>query len=147
MSSFNNILSRSLLEKLCLALLFLMMTTLVAAEEYQLNTKEDRATIGINIQEVTEELARAFKLPSTKGAIVADAKKDGAAYLAGVRAGDVILKLNEETVNHVLDIPEIMGKVKIHQSTPVVIWRYGTILNFIIFPVAYRPTRNFLDPH
>jgi serine protease Do len=62
------------------------------------NGKVTRGYLGIMIQEVTPDVAKAFGLPSSEGALVGDVKSGGPASKAGMQRGDVILTLNGQPV-------------------------------------------------
>ena len=53
-----------------------------------------RGWIGIEIQNITNELAESFGLSDTSGVIVAGMLNNGPANLAGLRPGDIIKKIN-----------------------------------------------------
>ncbi|MBV2236013.1 MAG: Do family serine endopeptidase [Sterolibacterium sp.] len=50
-----------------------------------------RGWIGVEVQEITAELAESFHLPDTRGALIAGVMRGGPADLAGIRPGDVLL--------------------------------------------------------
>src|ERR1700691_4181383 len=84
-----------------------------------------RGYLGIHIQEVTRELARAFGLKQGGGVLVGDVAPNTPAANAGLKKGDVILQLNGETV----DAPNQL-QVQIAQFAPgtnvkLQIWRNG----------------------
>src|SRR5512141_3150756 len=60
--------------------------------------KVTRGRIGVQIQEVTKELAEAFGLPKPSGALVNSVEKGGPADKAGVEADDVIIKVDGRDV-------------------------------------------------
>lgn len=60
-----------------------------------------RGYIGIKIQDITPELAKSFKLPDTKGVLVAQVMPDTPGEKGGLKQGDVIIKLNGETLDTV----------------------------------------------
>lgn len=62
--------------------------------------KVQRGQLGIYTQPVTEELAASLGLKDTNGVLVADVDPNGAAIRAGVRRGDVIRKIDNDTVNN-----------------------------------------------
>jgi serine protease Do len=57
-----------------------------------------RGYLGVNIQDISDELADQFKLSDTKGALVAQVNKDTPAEKAGLKAGDVIVKYQGKPV-------------------------------------------------
>ena len=60
--------------------------------------KVTRGQLGISIQEISKDLADSFGLKSTKGILVADVLADSPAEKAGLKTGDVILKLNGDDI-------------------------------------------------
>jgi len=58
-----------------------------------------RGWLGVSIQEVTPDLAKQFGLAEAKGALVSDVLKDTPAERAGLKRGDVIMKVNGKPVD------------------------------------------------
>jgi serine protease DegQ len=52
-----------------------------------------RGWIGVEVQDLTPELAESFKRPNTKGALIAGVLKGGPADRAGVKPGDIIVEV------------------------------------------------------
>jgi serine protease Do len=69
-------------------------------DEIMKNGKVVRGYLGVLIQEVTPELAKAFKVPRSKGALVGDVTSGGPADKAGLQKGDVIEQLNAQDVDN-----------------------------------------------
>ena len=57
-----------------------------------------RGWIGVEVQDLTPELAESFKLQSTDGALIAGILKGGPADLAGIKPGDVLIDVNGKPV-------------------------------------------------
>jgi serine protease Do len=57
-----------------------------------------RGKLGVVIQDVNQGLADSFGLPQPEGALVSSVQKGGPAAQAGIEPGDVILKMNGQTV-------------------------------------------------
>lgn len=57
-----------------------------------------RGWIGVEVQDLTPELAESFKFPSTNGALIAGILKGGPADLAGIKPGDVLIDVNGKPV-------------------------------------------------
>ena len=70
-----------------------------------------RGYLGVNIQPVTPEMAESLGMKTAKGAIVAEAMPGTPAAEAGLKAGDVITKLNGQVVD---------GRVRPHPPHRVV---------------------------
>jgi serine protease Do len=62
--------------------------------------KVTRGYIGVQIQELTPQMAKAFGLTVTGGALVADVTPDSPAARVGIRRGDVITALNGKSVDN-----------------------------------------------
>jgi S1-C subfamily serine protease len=57
-----------------------------------------RGWIGVEVQEVTPELAESFRLPNTDGAIIAGVMRGSPADKAGIKPGDVLLMVDGKPV-------------------------------------------------
>ncbi|WP_303901839.1 S1C family serine protease [Thiohalomonas denitrificans] len=62
-----------------------------------------RGWLGIEIQEITAELAESFGLESEEGVIIAGVLRDGPAYRSGLRPGDVVTRIGGESVADLRD--------------------------------------------
>ncbi len=73
----------------------------------QLRTKGkvERAQLGVMIQHVSGSLARSFGLKRPRGALVARVTPNSPAAKAGIRAGDIILKVNQQVVENHNQLP------------------------------------------
>jgi serine protease Do len=67
-------------------------------EEILKRGKVVRGWMGMTIQEVTPDIARAFNLAEARGAMVADVMPDSPAARAGIMTGDIIVEINGERV-------------------------------------------------
>ena len=57
-----------------------------------------RSYIGVQIQPVTADIADSLGLKSTKGALIAEAQKDGPGAQSGLKSGDIITQVNGEVI-------------------------------------------------
>jgi len=60
--------------------------------------KVSRASLGVMIQPVTPDLAKAFKLGKSEGALISDVSANSPAERAGLKAGDVVTKVDDRFV-------------------------------------------------
>jgi len=80
---------------------------------------EDKAALGVSVAPLTQELAKRFKLPANaKGIVVQDVNPDGRAADAGIQAGDVIEKVNRESVS---SIEELRAAVRRTSDRPLLL--------------------------
>ena len=61
-----------------------------------------RGQLGVSVQDLTPELAQAFNIPADQGAVIAQVSPRSAAARAGLKEGDVVLRINDRTIR---DIP------------------------------------------
>jgi serine protease Do len=83
--------------------------------------KVSRGYLGIMIQEVTPDLAKAFNLPTAEGALVGDVTPDSPGAKAGLQKGDVVTALNGQPVSDYSDL-----RLRIAQSAP------GTVVHMTV---------------
>jgi len=82
-----------------------------------------RGWLGVEIQEVTPELAQSFGLAKPEGALVANVEKDAPAAKAGIKRGDVIVKFNNRTVHEQHELPELVAETPIGKKVDVEVIR------------------------
>ncbi|MEA3146697.1 MAG: serine protease Do [Verrucomicrobiota bacterium] len=77
------------------------------------NGRVDRGFMGVMIQNLTPDLATAFKLDRTNGALVGDVSPDSPADKAGLKSGDVITQLNGQPIEDASQL-----KLRVAESAP-----------------------------
>ncbi len=95
-------------------------------EQLKLHGRVVRGWLGVQIQEITPDLAQSFGLPSPEGALVASVDKDGPAAKAGIQRGDVIVKFNGHLVHDEHELPAIVAETPIGKSAEVELIRNGS---------------------
>jgi Do/DeqQ family serine protease len=71
-----------------------------------------RAVLGVGLQELTSETAKEYGVNEVQGVLIANVFEGGAAAQAGVKAGDVVLKINDIEVNTVAQLQEQISKFR-----------------------------------
>ncbi len=84
-----------------------------------------RGTLGVHVQNVTQDIARAFELESSQGALIASVVPNSPADKAGLQAGDVIVGVNGERVVRYSDLRNMIGLMRVGEKVQLEIIRDG----------------------
>lgn len=87
-----------------------------------------RAYIGVSIAEITEELAEAKGIEVTSGVYVIDVHENGGAKAAGIKKDDIILSINNITVNSNAQLIGVVGQYRPGDRVKVKLQRNGNII-------------------
>jgi serine protease DegQ len=71
-----------------------------------------RGYIGVEPQDVTPELAQAFKLPRKDGAIIAGVMRGGPAEKAGVRTGDILIDVDGRPIPNTATMLNVIAQLQ-----------------------------------
>ena len=85
----------------------------------------EHARLGVAVQEVNQTFADSFKLPRPEGALVASVDASGPAAKAGLKVGDVILKVNGQPIVASGDLPAYIGQRDPGDKVQMEVWRQG----------------------
>lgn len=94
-------------------------------DELRQHGRVERGWLGVQIQQVTPEMAEALGLERPMGAIVAQVTPDSPAAKAGVRQGDVILSFNGTEVGEMRQLPRLVAAANPNSAAELVVWRDG----------------------
>jgi len=72
-----------------------------------------RGKLGVSAQNLTPELAHAFGIEGSTGAVVVQLAPDSPAAAAGLQIGDVIISVNDHATDSALDIRNQLGLLRI----------------------------------
>ena len=84
-----------------------------------------RGWIGVQIQPVTNEIADSLGLKNVRGALVAEPQSNSPAQKAGIKAGDVIVSVNGETVTDARNLAKRISAMAPGTSVKLGIIRSG----------------------
>jgi serine protease Do len=97
--------------------------------------KVTRSRIGVSIQDVNAQLAESFGLDRPKGALVGMVEDDGPGAKAGLKAGDVILKVDGIDIDQSSQLPGLIASKKPGSTVNLDVWRDGGIKRISAKPV------------
>jgi serine protease Do len=99
------------------------------ADQIKKTGKVTRGRLGVQISEVTRDVAESLGLGRARGAEVAMVEPGGPAEKAGVKVGDIILKFNGKDIEKSSDLPRQVGGTAVGSRATVSVWRRGQQLD------------------
>lgn len=84
-----------------------------------------RGRLGVQISEVTREVAESLGLGTTRGVEVSMVEAGGPAEKAGIKVGDIITRFNGQAIENPGDLPRLVGATKVGSRATVTVWRRG----------------------
>ncbi|ROT45897.1 S1C family serine protease [Pusillimonas sp. NJUB218] len=97
-----------------------------------------RGWIGVEPQDITSDLARAFGLPDLDGVIIASVLRQGPGARSGLAVGDIVVAINDERVRDTLDFLGKVARLAPGKSAAFKVVRSGKSLTLEV-RVAQRP--------
>jgi serine protease Do len=89
----------------------------------------ERGWLGVQIQDIDQDLAANLDLDAPKGALVAQVTPDSPAAGAGLEQGDVILSYNSKAVEDVRDLTKQVASTDPGTDADLTVWRDGKEMN------------------
>jgi serine protease Do len=89
------------------------------------NGRVSRGWLGVGIQSMSRELSQGFGLKQPRGALVSQVTPDSPAARAGVRAGDVILEYDGQSLAGSSDLPPLVGATTVGTTVALKVLRDG----------------------
>ncbi|HIE66316.1 MAG: trypsin-like peptidase domain-containing protein [Nitrospira sp.] len=87
--------------------------------------KVTRGWLGVMIQSLTRDLARAFQLEDERGALVSQVMEESPAEQAGVLRGDVIMTFDGKEVGEMHDLPSLVAETPVGKTVSLALVRKG----------------------
>ncbi len=97
-----------------------------------------RGYIGVEPQDITQELAEAFKLPRREGAIIAGVMKGGPADKAGIKVGDILVSVQGQNVKDTTDMLNSIAQLQPNSKGLMGIIRDGKAMDVNVV-IGKRP--------
>ena len=85
----------------------------------------ERGWIGVQIQELNDELAEGFDRKNDHGALVSSVVPDTPASKSGILAGDIILSFDGKKIKEMRDLPKLVAQTEVGKEVDVAVWRDG----------------------
>lgn len=95
------------------------------SDQLRTSGKVTRGRIGVQIDQVTKEVAESIGLGKAQGALVRGVESGAPAEKAGIEAGDIIIKFDGKPIEKSSDLPRMVGNVKPGTKAVVTVFRRG----------------------
>jgi serine protease Do/serine protease DegQ len=84
-----------------------------------------RGQLGVVVQDLTPELAEAFGLDISRGAVISEVVPDSSAHKAGLERGDVIIAVNGAPIRSAAHLRNRIGLLRLGESVELEVIRKG----------------------
>jgi len=91
--------------------------------QLKVHGKVEHGRLGVTIQEVSAPLALSFGMTKPVGALISSTDRNGPSAKAGLRTGDVILKLNGQEITDSTQLPMAVADLRPGSAVQVEFWR------------------------
>ena len=104
-----------------------------------------RGWVGVEVQDMSPELAESFSLKSAEGALIAGVLKGGPADVGGIRPGDILLAVNGRAVSDSASLLNLIAALKPGDEARLTVARKQQSMDLKI-QVGRRPPQRTVEP-
>jgi serine protease Do len=97
------------------------------SEQLRSSGRVSRGRIGVQIEQVSKDVAESIGLGKPVGALVRGVEVGSPAEKAGVEAGDIITKFEGKVIEKSSDLPRMVGSVKPGTKSTLTVFRRGAV--------------------
>ena len=119
------------------------------SDQLRATGKVTRGRIGVQIDQVSKDIAESIGLGKAQGALVRGVEAGAPADKAGIEAGDIITKFDGKQIEKSTDLPRMVGNVKPGTKSVVTVFRRGVTRDFSVVVAeieAEKPARRASAP-
>jgi serine protease Do len=95
------------------------------SEQLRASGRVTRGRIGVQIGQVTKDVAESIGLGKAQGALVTGVETGSPADKAGVEPGDIITRFDGKPIEKVADLPRLVGNTKPGNKSTLTVFRRG----------------------
>ncbi len=96
------------------------------SDQLRASGRVQRGRLGVQIDQVSKEVADNLGLGKTQGALVRGIEANSPAEKAGVEAGDIIIRFDGKSIEKFSDLPRIVGNTKPGTKSVMTVFRRGS---------------------
>ncbi len=109
------------------------------SDQLRASGRVTRGRIGVQIDQVSKEVAESIGLGKPQGALVRGVENGAPAEKAGVEAGDVITRFDGKLIDKPSDLPRLVGNTKPGTKSTVTVFRRGATKELAIVVGEIEP--------
>lgn len=110
------------------------------AEQLRTTGRVQRGRIGVQIDQVTRDVAESIGLGRPQGALVRSVETGSPADKAGIEAGDIITRFNGQVIDRASDLPRMVGNTKPGSRATVTVFRRGSTRDLAVNVAEFEDT-------
>jgi len=111
------------------------------SEQLRQSGRVTRGRIGVQIGDVTKEIAESIGLGISQGALVRSVESGSPADKAGLEAGDIIVRFDGKSIDKATDLPRLVGNTKPGTRSTLAVFRRGTHKELVITVAELEPVK------
>ena len=111
------------------------------ADQLRSSGRVIRGRIGVQIDQVTKEVAESIGLGKPVGALVRSVEPGGPAEKAGLEAGDIITRFDGRPIEKAADLPRIVGNSRPGAKLGLQVFRRGSYRDLSVTVAEIEPER------
>ena len=111
------------------------------AEQLRTTGRVSRSRIGVQIDQVTRDVAESIGLGRPQGAMVRSVEAASPAAQAGIEAGDIITKFNGQSIEKATELPRLVGNTRPGSRVTLTVFRRGQARDLGVTVAEIEPDR------
>ncbi len=111
------------------------------SDQLRATGRVSRGRIGVQIDQVTKDVAESIGLGKPTGALVRGVEAGSPAEKAGVEAGDIIIRFEGKTIEKSSDLPRMVGSVKPGTRSTLTVFRRGSNKDLTVIIAEVEPDK------
>lgn len=111
------------------------------SDQLRATGKVTRGRIGVQIGQVTKDVAESIGLGKAQGALVTGVEAGSPADKAGVEAGDIITRFDGKPIEKVADLPRLVGNTKPGTKSTMTVFRRGASRDLTLTIAEIEPDK------
>ena len=111
------------------------------SDQLRTSGRVSRGRIGVQIAQVTKDVAEAIGLSKPAGALVQGVETGSPADKAGIEAGDIIVRFEGKAIERHSDLPRLVGSIKPGTRSNLTVFRRGNTKELTITVGELEPDK------